>query len=246
MRAAVTGLLGALPSPQFQVTLRAPHDQLESLLLSMMCTGYCLRNAEFEAELEKKWEAASASQAPRLAEEERAALSPETAAYIKFLEARPQSIETSTRGASQLLLAVSREPCIKDVAQLTKVAGDCIPEAFHAVANKIIVRLKVSQAGSPRMTFMDHVMTGCCQFTSDHGLPQLDIGTSICFGRERMMEVLMWCLLVGYYAKDVEYRTTLERCMFRGKEVPKVVEQEKLPSGRAWLDRLSGFFTQGL
>ncbi|KAK4563297.1 hypothetical protein RGQ29_005701 [Quercus rubra] len=53
MKRTISGMLGLLPSDQFQVLIEALWEPLSKLLVSSMMTGYTLRNAEFRLCLER-------------------------------------------------------------------------------------------------------------------------------------------------------------------------------------------------
>ncbi|KAF7811048.1 seed maturation protein PM23 [Senna tora] len=53
MKRIISGMLGLLPSDQFQVVIEALWEPLSKLLIHSMITGYTLRNAEFRLCLEK-------------------------------------------------------------------------------------------------------------------------------------------------------------------------------------------------
>ncbi|KAL5561333.1 hypothetical protein UlMin_031080 [Ulmus minor] len=53
MKRTISGMLGLLPSDQFQVFIEALWEPLSKLLVSSMMTGYTLRNAEYRLCLEK-------------------------------------------------------------------------------------------------------------------------------------------------------------------------------------------------
>ncbi|XP_059447325.1 uncharacterized protein LOC132178789 isoform X1 [Corylus avellana] len=53
MKRTISGMLGLLPSVQFQVLIEALWEPLSKLLVSSMMTGYTLRNAEYRLCLEK-------------------------------------------------------------------------------------------------------------------------------------------------------------------------------------------------
>ncbi|XP_010271521.1 PREDICTED: uncharacterized protein LOC104607554 [Nelumbo nucifera] len=53
MKRTISGMLGLLPSDQFQVLIEAFWEPLSKLLVSSMMTGYTLRNAEYRLCLEK-------------------------------------------------------------------------------------------------------------------------------------------------------------------------------------------------
>ncbi|KAH6833166.1 MAR-binding filament-like protein [Perilla frutescens var. hirtella] len=56
MKRTISGMLGLLPSDQFQVTIDALWEPLSKLLISSMMTGYTLRNAEYRLTLERNLE----------------------------------------------------------------------------------------------------------------------------------------------------------------------------------------------
>ncbi|KZV33208.1 hypothetical protein F511_16242 [Dorcoceras hygrometricum] len=56
MKRTISGMLGLLPSDQFQVVIEALWDPLFKLLISSMMTGYTLRNAEYKLCLERNVE----------------------------------------------------------------------------------------------------------------------------------------------------------------------------------------------
>ncbi|CAI9769982.1 unnamed protein product [Fraxinus pennsylvanica] len=56
MKRTISGMLGLLPSDQFQVMIDALWEPLSKLLISSMMTGYTLRNAEHRLCLEKNLE----------------------------------------------------------------------------------------------------------------------------------------------------------------------------------------------
>ncbi|KAG8368448.1 hypothetical protein BUALT_Bualt15G0046500 [Buddleja alternifolia] len=56
MKRTISGMLGLLPSDQFQVTIDALWEPLFKLLISSMMTGYTLRNAEYRLSLERNLE----------------------------------------------------------------------------------------------------------------------------------------------------------------------------------------------
>ncbi|XP_062089777.1 uncharacterized protein LOC133796321 [Humulus lupulus] len=53
MKRTISGMLGLLPSDQFQVLIESLWEPLSKLLVSSMMTGYTLRNAEYRLCLEK-------------------------------------------------------------------------------------------------------------------------------------------------------------------------------------------------
>ncbi|CAK9187085.1 unnamed protein product [Ilex paraguariensis] len=53
MKRTISGMLGLLPSNQFQVLIEALWEPLSKLLVSSMMTGYTLRNAEYKLCLER-------------------------------------------------------------------------------------------------------------------------------------------------------------------------------------------------
>ncbi|GAB2291730.1 hypothetical protein Dimus_025979 [Dionaea muscipula] len=55
MKKTISGMLGLLPSNQFQVFIEALWKPLSKLLISSMMTGYTLRNAEYRLCLEKNF-----------------------------------------------------------------------------------------------------------------------------------------------------------------------------------------------
>ncbi|KAL2609019.1 hypothetical protein R1flu_027592 [Riccia fluitans] len=59
MKRTISGMLGLLPSDQFQVTIETSPDHLARLLVSSMMTGYTLRNAEYRLSLQRTLELAS-------------------------------------------------------------------------------------------------------------------------------------------------------------------------------------------
>ncbi|CAA0806788.1 Unknown protein [Striga hermonthica] len=56
MKRTISGMLGLLPSDQFQVMVEALWEPLFKLLISSMMTGYTLRNAEYRLSLERNLE----------------------------------------------------------------------------------------------------------------------------------------------------------------------------------------------
>ncbi|KAL3515341.1 hypothetical protein ACH5RR_022243 [Cinchona calisaya] len=56
MKRTISGMLGLLPSDQFQVFIEALWEPLSKLLISSMMTGYTLRNAEYRLCLERNLE----------------------------------------------------------------------------------------------------------------------------------------------------------------------------------------------
>ncbi|CAD7696512.1 unnamed protein product [Ostreobium quekettii] len=230
MRIVVSSMLGRLPSPEFQVTLRASRDHMAAVFMSALHTGYSLRNAEFVARLQKGW--GRGEVAPGLVREDREGLSPAAAAYVESLEARLQDLPPPRRDGSQLL-AYDRESC-KDGAHRFQPTNNCVSEAFRTVVSKLIVMLKLSQ---------HHALYG--PPGSDIECPLLDLVGPITIQREELTNILMWCLLVGHHAKCVEYRMSLERCMLKGSGEGEAASGQGPAPGRAWIDRLGSFFQNG-
>ncbi|KAM1382426.1 hypothetical protein ACFX2F_034899 [Malus domestica] len=56
MKRTISGMLGLLPSDQFQVLVEALWEPLSKLLVSSMMTGYTLRNAEYRLCLERNFD----------------------------------------------------------------------------------------------------------------------------------------------------------------------------------------------
>ncbi|KAL3350483.1 hypothetical protein AABB24_023105 [Solanum stoloniferum] len=56
MKRTISGMLGLLPSDQFQVLIEALWEPISKLLISSLMTGYTLRNAEYRLCLEKNLE----------------------------------------------------------------------------------------------------------------------------------------------------------------------------------------------
>ncbi|KAA8545803.1 hypothetical protein F0562_020746 [Nyssa sinensis] len=56
MKRTISGMLGLLPSDQFQVSIEAFWEPLSKLLVSSMMTGYTLRNAEYRLCLERNFD----------------------------------------------------------------------------------------------------------------------------------------------------------------------------------------------
>ncbi|KAL3698840.1 hypothetical protein R1sor_012916 [Riccia sorocarpa] len=61
MKRTISGMLGLLPSDQFQITVEAPREPLARLLVSSMMTGYTLRNGEYRLCLKRSLELPEAS-----------------------------------------------------------------------------------------------------------------------------------------------------------------------------------------
>ncbi|XP_031132197.1 uncharacterized protein LOC116033587 [Ipomoea triloba] len=64
MKRTISGMLGLLPSDQFQVLIEALWEPLSKLLVSSMMTGYTLRNAEYRLCLERNLEIYDNKQKP--------------------------------------------------------------------------------------------------------------------------------------------------------------------------------------
>ncbi|KAI5072758.1 hypothetical protein GOP47_0012864 [Adiantum capillus-veneris] len=65
MKRTISGMLGLLPSDQFQVTVETSREPLAKLLVSSMMTGYTLRNAEYRLCLQKSLESSDDEDAGR-------------------------------------------------------------------------------------------------------------------------------------------------------------------------------------
>lgn len=63
MERNIIGLLGALPSEHFDVTITTSREDLGRLLVSAMMSGYFLRNAEQRMAFEKSFSATDAEEA---------------------------------------------------------------------------------------------------------------------------------------------------------------------------------------
>lgn len=58
MKRTISGMLGLLPSDQFDITVKASRESSTKLLISSIMTGYTLRNAEYRVALQKSFELA--------------------------------------------------------------------------------------------------------------------------------------------------------------------------------------------
>ncbi|MGK7916870.1 MAG: DUF760 domain-containing protein [Prochloraceae cyanobacterium] len=56
MERNISGLLGALPSEHFEVSISTSREDLGKLLASAMMSGYFLRNAEQRMDFENSWQ----------------------------------------------------------------------------------------------------------------------------------------------------------------------------------------------
>eukprot|EP00249_Psilotum_nudum_P011383 c23139_g1_i3 orf=354-1409(-) len=92
MKRTISGMLGLLPSDQFQVTVQASHEPLRRLLVSSMMTGYTLRNAEYRLCLQRSLE---------LTEEDLKQTGQDTEFYHQEIE--------DAEGANAMELAVSAD-----------------------------------------------------------------------------------------------------------------------------------------
>lgn len=212
------------------------------MLLSALCTGYALRNAEYALQLQQAF-GVDAENCSELSSEDRANLPVHVAAYVEALEARFQGEQkgvdlllSSQQKSTQrgILLDYVKGMDIKEVTQLSEQTGNCVLEAFQTVVSKVLVRLKISQPMPPGSGLRRH---------SDFEPVLLNMGGVFLLSRERLMEALLWCMLVGHHAKSYEYRLSLEQCVADGETC--VAEREQA-QGKAWFQRLGSFFLDGL
>ncbi|XP_008236407.1 PREDICTED: uncharacterized protein LOC103335175 [Prunus mume] len=87
MKRTISGMLGLLPSDQFQVLIEALWEPLSKLLVSSMMTGYTLRNAEYRLCLEQNFDMCDKKlekQTPENSEVDLQGMLLESANIIKF------------------------------------------------------------------------------------------------------------------------------------------------------------------
>ncbi|BBH09658.1 hypothetical protein Prudu_022219 [Prunus dulcis] len=87
MKRTISGMLGLLPSDQFQVLIEALWEPLSKLLVSSMMTGYTLRNAEYRLCLERNFDMCDTKlekQTPENSEVDLQGMLLESANIIKF------------------------------------------------------------------------------------------------------------------------------------------------------------------
>ncbi|CAB4320939.1 unnamed protein product [Prunus armeniaca] len=87
MKRTISGMLGLLPSDQFQVLIEALWEPLSKLLVSSMMTGYTLRNAEYRLCLERNFDMCDKKlekQTPENSEVDLQGMLLESANIIKF------------------------------------------------------------------------------------------------------------------------------------------------------------------
>ncbi|KAL6213311.1 hypothetical protein ACLB2K_012758 [Fragaria x ananassa] len=84
MKRTISGMLGLLPSDQFQVVIEALWEPLSKLLVSSMMTGYTLRNAEYRLCLERNFDVSEENLEKQTSEGSKVEMLLESANLIKF------------------------------------------------------------------------------------------------------------------------------------------------------------------
>ncbi|KAL6211772.1 hypothetical protein ACLB2K_016995 [Fragaria x ananassa] len=84
MKRTISGMLGLLPSDQFQVVVEALWEPLSKLLVSSMMTGYTLRNAEYRLCLERNFDVSKENLEKQTSEGSKVEMLLESANLIKF------------------------------------------------------------------------------------------------------------------------------------------------------------------
>ncbi|KAL6218954.1 hypothetical protein ACLB2K_012161 [Fragaria x ananassa] len=84
MKRTISGMLGLLPSDQFQVVIEALWEPLSKLLVSSMMTGYTLRNAEYRLCLERNFDVSEENLEKQTSEDSKVEMLLESANLIKF------------------------------------------------------------------------------------------------------------------------------------------------------------------
>ncbi|PQP91747.1 uncharacterized protein Pyn_06233 [Prunus yedoensis var. nudiflora] len=130
MKRTISGMLGLLPSDQFQVLIEALWEPLSKLLVSSMMTGYTLRNAEYRLCLERNFDMCDKKlekQTPENSEVDLQGMLLESANIIKF----PSKDEFSSKDGE--VTEDSLENI--DIQGLGEVSPEALQYILHLQAN---------------------------------------------------------------------------------------------------------------
>ncbi|MCD9637528.1 hypothetical protein HAX54_020862 [Datura stramonium] len=118
MKRTISGMLGLLPSDQFQVLIEALWEPISKLLISSMMTGYTLRNAEYRLCLEKNLEIYDRNIGRQNPEDSK--VGDETLLNENILSKKSEHKQPTSEGKSEL------SPDIPDVGKMTPEAQQYI------------------------------------------------------------------------------------------------------------------------
>nr|GEU36503.1 hypothetical protein [Tanacetum cinerariifolium] len=175
MKRTISGMLGLLPSDQFQVLIEALWKPLSKLLVSSLMTGYTLRNAEYRLCLERNFDTdeenrppgqdelpksekpnANASEIPDLGQ-----MTPEVQQYILKLQSRLFSVKKELHEVKRKNAALQMQQFVGEeknelldylrslqpekVAELSEPTSADLKETIHSVVHGLLATL------SPKM-----------------------------------------------------------------------------------------------
>ncbi|XP_042493473.1 uncharacterized protein LOC122073044 isoform X2 [Macadamia integrifolia] len=235
MKRTISGMLGLLPSDQFQVFIESFWEPLSKLLVSSMMTGYTLRNAEYRLCLEKNFqidEGNFENQKPENTKPDAQGMSPDADQRtfdfsgendllgkaeryeddLSYEGLGIQGIGEMTPEARQYILHLqTRFSSVKKVAELSEPTSPELQETIHSVIHGLLATL------SPKMhsnaSFLqDNASVG---ISKDEDCTELLENTSIQFQplisvtRDYLARLLFWCMLLGHYLRGLEYRLQL-------------------------------------
>ncbi|XP_024023147.1 uncharacterized protein LOC21394747 isoform X2 [Morus notabilis] len=235
MKRTISGMLGLLPSDQFQVLIEALWEPLSKLLVSSMMTGYTLRNAEYRLCLKKNFDACEENLEKERMESSKfdvQGMLRESASTIKpsakdELSSKSGKIcvDPSKNNEKQGLGDMSPEAqeyiqqlrsqlsSVKKVAELSEPTSPELKEMIHSVVHGLLATL------SPRMhskvpPLSENTTTGtvsaeggdCAEIVEN---TSLQFQPLILLTRDYLARLLFWCMLLGHYLRGLEYRMEL-------------------------------------
>ncbi|GER42161.1 arabidopsis Inositol phosphorylceramide synthase2 [Striga asiatica] len=225
MKRTISGMLGLLPSDQFQVMVEALWDPLFKLLISSMMTGYTLRNAEYRLSLERNLEiyvgdsdnskpgdskcnTEEGHQGRGSSRQDSLPTSNETGEMTYDI---PDFGEMTVEARQYILKLHSR---LSSVAELSEPTSPELRATIHSVVHGLLATL------SPKMhskgpDLGDNNTAGTVDVGTEADCVDLVENTSLQFQplislpRDYLARLLFWCMLLGHYLRGQEYRLEL-------------------------------------
>lgn len=124
MKRTISGMLGLLPSNQFQVYIEALWEPLSKLLVSSMMTGYTLRNAEYRLCLERNLDTHEQSFENRTEDHSQSG-------FPEILLDSARKINFSGKTAVSSKYEKVREETIEDIKRLGKLSHEAQEYIVH-------------------------------------------------------------------------------------------------------------------
>ncbi|XP_019452468.1 PREDICTED: uncharacterized protein LOC109354429 isoform X2 [Lupinus angustifolius] len=216
MKRTISGMLGLLPSDQFNVVIEALWEPLSKLLISSMMTGYTLRNAEYRLCLEKNFDIYEEDLEKPKAENTMLDLHEvQQDSELRDVKRKSAALQMQQFVGEEKndLLDYLRSLQPEQVAQLSEFSSSELKDIIFSVVHGLLATLSPKMHSKPS-TMSENATVGaanagnedCAEVVENSSLHFQPV---ISLTRDYLARLLFWCMLLGHYLRGLEYRVEL-------------------------------------